>query len=109
MGLKCRSGIKTYNTTKMLSCGLGDNSTIKECHRNSKVCEIYHLWIEGINDKPLSLYNCGSEEKFVDQRDNGKCKPICENSVIKVQRFKLQMFCKNGAIIKSNVDCRLLV
>ena len=97
MGLKCRSGIKTYNTTKMLSCGLGDNSTIKECHRNSKVCEVYHLWIEVINDKPLSLYNCGSEDKFVDQRDNGKCKPICENSVIEVLSMTMGRMLRNFA------------
>ena len=97
MGLQCSSGIKTYNTTKMLSCGLGDNSTIKECHRRSKVCEVYHLWIEGINDKPLSLYNCGSEDKFVDQRDNGKCKPICENSVIKVLSMTMGRILRNFA------------
>ena len=84
MGLTCRAGIKTYNTTKMLSCGLSDNSTIKECHERSKVCEVYNLWIEGINDKPLSLYNCGAEDKLVDQRDDGRCNPICENTLIKI-------------------------
>ena len=97
MGLQCISGIKTYNTTKMLSCGLGDNSTIKECHRRSKVCEVYHLWIEGINDKPLSLYNCGAEDKLVDQRDDGKCNPICQNSLIKVLSMTMGRMLRNLA------------
>ena len=97
MGLQCSSGIKTYNTKKMLSCGLGDNSTIKECHERSKVCEVYHLWIEGINEKPLSLYNCGAENKLLDQADDGKCNPICEKSLIQILSKTMGRILKNYA------------
>ena len=73
----------------MLSCGLGDNAPEVECR--SKVCMVIDLWIDKIDDKPLSFYACGNEEQNVTLIDDGNCKAFCGRDISQLLSIELNI------------------
>ena len=79
--MKCMEGIRIHNVEAMKACGLGDKYETKTCPK-SKRCTVVDFWIQGINEKPLSLYWCGEESKTVTPEDEKMCKAICDRKEI---------------------------
>ena len=86
---RCRRGVRAHNQRRFVECGLGDNANEIKCNEAALTCRSVDLWIEGIEDKPLTYYYCGADGKSVTDKDDGKCISVCEEK--RFEAFKKGM------------------
>ena len=86
---RCRRGVRAHKQKRFVECGLGDNANEVECNKAALTCRSVDLWIEGIEDKPLTYFYCGGDGKSVTDKDDGKCISVCEEK--RFEAFKKGM------------------
>ena len=86
---RCRRGVRAHKQKRFVECGLGDNANEGNCSKAALTCRSVDLWIEGIDDKPLTYFYCGGDGKSVTDKDDGKCISVCEEK--RFEAFKKGM------------------
>ena len=65
----------------MEACGIEETYVESNC-KDSQRCTVIDVWIHGINDKPLTIAECGEYFVSVDYKYNRWCNPVCGNKTI---------------------------
>ena len=78
----------------MEACGIEETYVEANC-KDSQRCTVIDVWIHGINDKPLTIAECGEYFVSVDYKYNRWCNPVCGNKTIENYKPELRKMLMN--------------
>ena len=106
MTIKCNQGLNFNengkHSQKFKDCGLTDRyqpGLFWGCDFpiNSKRCAMTDIWLNGIEDKALTMYNCGGR-KEPSEEEEGKCTPVCEKENFKMYKEDIELYLEKLSI-----------
>jgi len=77
-------------------CGVEDKNEVVECS-GTQSCYTTDFWINGVNDKPLTIHSCGRlDEKGLNGKPPVSCTAVCEKDVF-MKEFNMKKYLKDNA------------
>ena len=81
-GTNCMQGVRPHKRDgdkyKIFeSCGISDNADLAGVPCRDRSCYVTDFWIQGIEDKPLTIYSCGDIDGKGIVNKSGDCKAVC--------------------------------